>query len=379
MVKTRDLIHKGQKSFIGKVIHDKFKFKYATKRSITKIIRSLNDTSALGVDMIPTKAWKLGVEILAGPIATLINLSLCTGKVPKLFKQAKVHPVHKGSGKDPRQPSSYRPISILPSLSKVLEIVVRDALLEWLDDHSYLPESQNGFRPGRSVAKALSCAQADWAAAKSQNEAVAIIAFDLSAAFDTVGLGPLTEKLQNAGVHDKPLSWIQDYMSGRSQSVVWNDNTSKPLDIQYGVPQGSILGPLLFLIMVADLHEYVTQHAPENVSANMTCYADDTTLYASSKSVDSLKTALEQMSDQMIVYCSQAGLVINEDKTQMMCSGVKESEFSVKVGNATVYPSNELKLLGITFDTNFTTIPYLRELACEAKTRASIIKRLSYR
>ena len=101
--------------------------------------------------MIPTRAWKLGVEILAAPITKLINLSLSSGKVPKLFKSALVHPVHKGSGKDPRQPSSYRPISILCSLSKVLETVVRDSLLEWLEAHNYLPDAQNGFRQRRSV------------------------------------------------------------------------------------------------------------------------------------------------------------------------------------------------------------------------------------
>ena len=147
-------------------IKEKFEFKYATRYSVTKIIESLKNTTSLGVDMIPTKAWKLGVEILAGPITKLINLSLISGKVPKLFKCALVHPVHKGSGKDPRDPASYRPISILSSLSKVMEIVVKDALYEWLEYHKYIPDAQFGFRPKKSVSMALSCAQADWAEAK---------------------------------------------------------------------------------------------------------------------------------------------------------------------------------------------------------------------
>ena len=146
--------------------------------------------------MISTRAWKLGVEILAGPIVKLVNLSLSSGKVPWLFKRALVHPIHKGSGKDPRDPNSYRPISIILALSKVLETTVKDAILEWLDKHHYLPESQAGFHPKRSVAMALSCAQADWVAAKSRNEAVVALAFDLSAAFDTVDIEPLTQNLR---------------------------------------------------------------------------------------------------------------------------------------------------------------------------------------
>ena len=358
-------------------INEKFEFKFATRHSVAKIIKGLKNTSSLGIDMIPTRAWKLGVEILAGPITKLINLSLSIGNVPKLFKCALVHPIHKGPGKDPRDPNSYRPISILSALSKVFEIVVRD-LMEWLEHHEYLPDSQYGFRPMRSTAMALSCSQADWAEAKLRNEAVAIIAFDLSAAFDTVALKPLTEKLMAAGIHGLPLKWIQNYMTGRSQSVVWNNVTSKPLELQYGVLQGSILGPLLFLVMVADLPGYVTQGIYNDATVNVVCYVNDCTLYASSKSIILLKKILELMSKRMIDYCSQAGLVISEGKTQMMCSGIKHGEFSTQVGKSTIYPSKELNLLGVAYDSNFTTSPYLKKLAIEAKTRATIIKRLSY-
>ena len=167
--------------------------------------------------MIPTRALKLGVEILASPITKLINLNLSSGEVPKLFKSALVHPVYKGSQKDPRHPSSYRPISILPALSKILVIVVRDSLLEWLDNRNYLPDAQNGFRPKRSVAMAVSSAQADWAAAKNRNEYVAILTFDLSATSDTISVGALSQNLRNAGIHNSPLKWIENYMSGHSQ------------------------------------------------------------------------------------------------------------------------------------------------------------------
>jgi hypothetical protein len=241
---------------------DCFSFKFVTAGDITRIIKDLKNTKAEGVDDIPTEVWKKGVVVLAGPIARLCNISLSTGVFPDLFKKALVHPVHKGSGKDHREPGSYRPISILPALSKILEIVVRDALYGWLDMKGVLPDSQFGFRRGMSVAMALACAQSDWAAAKARGEVVGVMAFDLSAAFDTIDVVPLIEKLKSAGVKGTPLKWLISYMTGRSQSVIWNGKKSEPRPLTHGVAQGSILGPLLFLVMVADLPKYVTTGTP---------------------------------------------------------------------------------------------------------------------
>ena len=116
-----------------------------------KIIKGLKNSTSIGTGKIPTAAWKLGVEILAGPVAKLINLSLSTGKVPKMFKSALVHPVYKGNQKNLQSLGSYRPISILPALSKILETAVKESLLEWLEHHNFLLEAQSGFRTKWSV------------------------------------------------------------------------------------------------------------------------------------------------------------------------------------------------------------------------------------
>ena len=352
---------------------DSFSFKFVTAGDITRIIRELKNTKAEGVDNIPTAVWKKGVAVLAGPIARLCNISLSTGVFPDLFKQALVHPVHKGSGKDHREPGSYRPISILPALSKILEIVVRDALYEHLDRRGFLPDSQFGFRPDRSVAMALACAQADWAAAKARGEVVGVMAFDLSAAFDTIDVVHLMEKLKSAGVRGTPLKWMESYMTGRSQSVLWNGTKSGSRPLTHGVAQGSILGPLLFLVMVADLPNYVTSETPK---AKMMCYADDSTLYLSAKSMESLKSNLELMSKKMIQYCHDNGLVINSAKTKLLLSS--KDNFEMFVGDSIVRADTEISLLGIDYNTNFSTAPYLQKLATEAKSRASMIYRLSF-
>ena len=321
---------------------ERFSFKFVSAGDITRIIKELKNTKAEGVDSIPTDVWKKGVVVLAGPIAQLCNLSLSTGVFPDLFKEALVHPVHKGGGKDHREPGSYRPISILPALSKVLEVVVRDALMEWLDLRGVLPDSQFGFLPGRSVAMALACAQADWAAAKARGEVVGVMAFDLSAAFDTIDKEHLIEKLKSAGVWGRPLEWLISYMSDRSQSVIWNDTKSESRPLTHGVAQGSILGPLLFLVMVADLPEYVTRGTPK---AKMMCYADDSTLYQTADSKETFKSDLEMMSKRMIQYCNDNGLVINSAKTKLLLSF--KDNLEVTVGDSTVFADPEICLLGI--------------------------------
>ena len=352
---------------------DHFSFRFVTAGDVTRIVKDLNNTKAEGVDDLQTDVWKKGLVVLASPIARLCNLSLSTGIFPDIFKQALVHPVHKGDGKDPREPGSYRPISILPALSKVLEVIVRDALFDWLERRGVLPESQYGFFPGRSVAMALAIAQADWAAAKARGEVVGVMAFDLSSAFDTIDAEPLLKKLESTGVVGTPLKWFKAYMSGRSQSVIWNGTKSSPLPLTHGVAQGSILGPLLFLVMVADLPNYVTRGTK---NAQMMCYADDSTLYQTAKSKELLKSDLEKMANRMIQYCNDNGLVINSAKTKLLLS-FKE-KFEVNVGDSVVSADPEIRLLGIDYDRNFSTMPYLQKLATKAKSRSAVIYRLSF-
>ena len=180
----------------GVEFRKKFAFKFVTASTVTKLISRLNNTKALGVDNLPTDVWKKGVISLAGPIARLCNLSLASGIVPDMFKKAIVIPVYKGHGKSKNDPGSYRPISILPAISKILEMAVRDDLLEWFDHSGFLPDSQFGFLPSRSSDMALTIAQTDWIKAKEDGYFVGVMAFDLFAASDTI---------------DHSISWVKPF------------------------------------------------------------------------------------------------------------------------------------------------------------------------
>jgi hypothetical protein len=226
---------------------------------------------------------KLGVNVLAAPIARVVNVSLASGVVPRAFKTAVIVPVYKGKGKSKRDPASYRPIALLPSMAKVLEIVVRDDLEAFLASTGALPDTQYGFWPARLALMALATAEAAWQAAKESGKVVGVMAFDLTAAFDMVGKEQLLPRLQALGVRGKELSWFDNYLCGGRQKVVWGNSASDLEEVTYGIRQGSCLSPLLFLVLVSDMPG----------GTELTGYANDTCMWSSSSDLSSLKTDLE--------------------------------------------------------------------------------------
>jgi hypothetical protein len=186
----------------------KFFFKFANAKKTMKTIKSLNNTAALGVDNIPTSVLKKGVEVLAVPVAHIINRSLAEGKVPAQFKIGRVHPIHKGKGKPRKDPASYRPVSILPALSKVMETNVKENLQDHLRKVNGLPCSQYSFHPNRSCTSALAHAQAGWLSGAAKGQVVGLMAFNMSAACDTVVADPLSPTMQALRVTGRELRWF---------------------------------------------------------------------------------------------------------------------------------------------------------------------------
>ena len=176
-----------------------------------------------------------------------------------------------------------------------------------------------------------------------------------------------------AGITGMRLKWFHSYLTGRSQKVLWNGTTSTPRSLTYGVPQGSILGPTLFLVMVADMPNIVIG---EMTNVTNTSYADDSTFHVHARNVDVLKTDIETISNRMISYCKRNGLVLNNEKTQLLVSPKQPCQ--IKIGTCIISASSEINLLGVDYDSNFTTTPYLNKLSRAAKTRGALISRLSF-
>jgi hypothetical protein len=230
-----------------------FAFSFASAGKIAKTVLALKNTDALGLDGIPVSVLKKGIKVLASPIAHLINRSLASGVVLSGFKIGCVIPIHKGKGKSTTDPASYRPISILPALCKVLEAVVKSDLEGHLAVVDALPNSQFGFRAGRLSTAAIATSHAQWLRGSQGGNVVGILAFDLSSAFDTVDKELLLPKLAAMGIAGTALKWFESYLSGRQQCVDWSGTRSGFAEVRFGVRQGSILGPILFLVLMADL------------------------------------------------------------------------------------------------------------------------------
>ncbi|QQP57107.1 Uncharacterized protein FKW44_001986, partial [Caligus rogercresseyi] len=295
-------------------------------------------TEALGVDGIPVSVLKKGIEVLAGPISHLVNRSLASGTVPTALKLSNVLPIYKGKGKSAADPASYRPVCILPALSKILETVVKTDFEIHLAKTEALPNTQFGFRRGRSTTTALATAHAKWLKAEQRGKV-------------------LLPKLKKLGIEGMQLEWFKSYLSGGSQRVVWNGAESDFLNVKYGVRQGSILGPILYLVLVADVTSCVGIGDEENSS-----YADDFFLWAVGDSLEEVGLLLETKADAFSKYAGGNGLVLNAAKTQFMIGGKAKkkdtSAFTIRVGGVELHPSDEIEFLGVKFDSDFTTAPH---------------------
>ncbi len=359
--------------------HPLFELRPPTETAVRREIRGLRNTGAEGVDHIPVAVLKMGADLLAAPIAHLISLSIRTARVPTGFKKAIVIPVHKKK-KPANNAGSYRPVSLLPAMSKVMEGIIHKQLITHME--GIFPNSQHGFRPGRNTVGAIIAAHGEWMKSRSKGEMVGIAAYDLSSAFDTIDHGKLVEKLETFGIKGRSNKWFADYLSGRSQRVDYNGSLSEYLDVRWGVPQGSILGPTLFLCLLVDLPAIIaaaraaeTGGDSSSSSIGSSGYADDVVAWSSAKDINTVKRNLEEISSAISSFMASNFLVLNNDKTQILWVGGDGG--NVRVGDISVSPSNVVDVLGVQFDHHLSPAPHANKAHASARMLAGASRRLS--
>ncbi|KAK3083079.1 hypothetical protein FSP39_013376 [Pinctada imbricata] len=240
-----------------------------TENGVTKLLKGINPFKATGPDEIPAFIMKNTADSLSPYLTYLYQFSLDTGTVPDDWRKANVVPIYKKGEK--HVASNYRPVSLTSIVCKLLEHIIHSTVMGHFEHHRILCDEQHGFRARRSCESQLLITIDKIARNIEEGHQTDIILLDFAKAFDKVPHTRLLHKLEYYGVRDCTLQWIRDFLSHRSQSVVLEGHTSDPLEVVYGVPQGTVLGPLLFLAYINDM--------PEATTSDVRLFADDSLLF----------------------------------------------------------------------------------------------------
>uniref|UniRef100_A0A8C5P787 Reverse transcriptase domain-containing protein n=1 Tax=Leptobrachium leishanense TaxID=445787 RepID=A0A8C5P787_9ANUR len=346
----------------GPHIADIFNFRPVPVSVVTKLLRNQKMKYQSVPDQIPAMLLKISAPAIGKPVATLINESLATGYIPKLWKTARVVPIHKSG--DSTLVSNYRRISLLPVMSKILEKCVYTQLRDYYQSSNYLTPDQSGFRPNHSTTTAFLKVCNDTQAGMEQGDLSGAIFLDFAKAFDTVDHGILLQKRKNSGIGDHTLTSFESYVSNRSQHVSISGSSSLPLPVTCGVPQGSILGPLLFTLLINDLPNVCK-------ASTVHMYADDTVIYTSKPYLPQLEAVLQEQFTEVEKWITDNKLFLNTDKTVTMLFGtapklhkLQNPHLHVRTkSNGTLTTVTSLKYQVMWLDPNLSFGPHIEKLS----------------
>lgn len=356
-------------------------------REVGRIVKGLKTLSAPGWDKITTTLIKKFINLIAEPISFICNMSFETGKFPAAFKKAVVCPIFKAG--DKKNPTNYRPISLLSTISKILEKLVKIRVTRYLEKEQLLSKNQFGFRDGRSTEDAVLMLTNKITSYLDCGDKCIGIFLDLQKAFDTVSIPILLVKLENAGIRGLPLDWFTDYLSGRSQRIRVDSYESDSAMCSYGVPQGSTLGPLLFLIYINDLCGTTFP------GLDLLMFADDTVLLVHEKSWTKAIKLAEHCLALVTQWLENNLLSLNISKTKYICYSITEAgapKFNISVKIHT-FPCNRdtrpaqctcselsrvdyIKYLGVYIDSHLNWTTHIKNLAARVRKLIFIFKTL---
>lgn len=349
---------------------------------VERVIINLKSSSVAGVDGISGHILKLTRKMLIPYITHICNLAISTGVFPDCFKIALVHPIHKGG--DRGSVKNYRPISILPTISKILEKILNNRLLKYINTHKLLSENQYGFRAGIATEDAVIAFSEKVTQLMDKKQRCIGLFLDISKAFDTVSAPILLSKLERMGIRGPALDIFSSYLENRFQHVQLDAVTSDKARIEYGVPQGSILGPTLFLIYINDLCSIPL------TNCFIFTYADDTALLVHGNDWSETEKYAQMMLDIVMNWFSNNLLTLNAEKTKLISfslSNRTQPHISpiVKAHSCSPYTScacptlattSCVKYLGVQIDKHLNWYRHIDNLVIRTRKLISIFKKL---
>ena len=343
LAKSIPKVNKSPLSYMGNRLTESIYLEPVTEKEINTLINVLKDT-ATGFDDMNSMSLKISSEILVKPLTNICNLSLTQGIFPSQLKIANVIPLYKSD--DPMLFNNYRPVSVLCVLSKVFEKIMYNRVSTFLEIFKILHENQYGFRKKSSTHLALLSFVDKVIQAIEKGEYAVGVFLDFSKAFDTVDHDILLDKLDHYGIRGCALSWFKSYLSCRTQYVTYDGSESNRQMIKCGVPQGSILGPLLFLIYINDLCTVCKNTMP-------VLFADDTNLFSSGLDATGIQDGVNHDLAIITEWLKANKLSLNIKKTHYMCFSAKNKvkpDISLKIDGEIIAEVTSSKFLGVIID-----------------------------
>ena len=356
--------------FLPEPIINSFFVNPATPAEINCIIMSLEDKSC-ALDVVPVFVYKKFSHCLSPIICDIFNSSITEGVFPDIFKIARISPIYKSS--DVKCICNFRPISLLSTVSKIIEKLMKVRANSFIDSNDILYKKQFGFRPGYSTADAV-VEFVDQCASALDNKMYFIAIFlDLSKAFDTVNKNILLGKLNRMGFRGKTEEWFRSYLSDRKMYVNLNNSNSRTATINIGVPQGSVSAPWLFSLYVNDMHRC-------SYNLSFIHFADDTTIFKSGTDLAQLCRDINDEMRNVSRWLVANRLSLNVEKTKFMLfthSHVDLNDVHIVINNKEIALVDNIKFLGINIDSRLSFHHHINLLSKKLSCVVGVIRKIS--
>ena len=332
----------------------------------------------INIAKIYQKYIKLIADTICSPLTYIINSYINSNSYPTKWKLSRVVPVPKV--KNPNTINEYRPISIQVALSKVFERLVLLQLLSFIENNHLYKDTMTGFRKGFNTNNALIKFRDDILKSMKSGEVTLAVLIDFSKAFDTISHEVFTTKLYSLGFSNQFITWVFNYLSYRQQFVQIDDKKSRTSKSFFGVPQGSILGPIFFNLYVSDLQDKLS-----NIPSIQ--YADDTTIYLSSKpnQLDESAKNITNLLSKLQTWSEQNNLAVNADKTKLIVfassrlnkiHSITDKEYNIMLDGKVLEKVAKARLLGVTFDQHLQWNNHVNATISSVYGKLSILKKL---
>lgn len=313
MVPTTLNINVNQNSmFLGAIVES----------DVLEVVSKLKNKRSTDCNNIDMSLIKQVIPCIVKPLTYIFNCSFATGTFPEKMKLAKVLPIYKSG--DKHLVTNYRPVSLLDQFSKILEKLFVHQLDNFIEKHRILNDQQYGFRSSQSTSLAVMDFIENITTAVDKKESAIGIFIDLRKAFDTINHDILIQKCEYYGIRGVVNKWLQSYLKNRFQYVQFNGTVSSQKVISCGIPQGSVLGPKLFILYLKDISKV-------SKILKMVIFAEDTNLFCTGPDLNQLVTRVELELNNLKTWFDQNKLSLNDKKTKFMIFGPNEKNFSVKI------------------------------------------------